>query len=93
MNTAREGQDICFAREVKTLRPFRRALLRHTEAPQSPRPYLLKRPVGRPSNDVCRSHARFTYQAGSWTKARRVTRIRTRPQRNRGDIAISGHAR
>jgi hypothetical protein len=34
--------------------------------------YLLKRPVGCPSNDVCRSHASFTYQAGSWTKPRRV---------------------
>ena len=34
--------------------------------------YLLKRPVGRPSNEVRRSHASFTYQAGSWTKARRV---------------------
>jgi hypothetical protein len=30
--------------------------------------YLLKRPVGRSSNDVRRSHANFTYQAGSWTK-------------------------
>ena len=34
--------------------------------------YLLKRPVGRPSHDVRRSYANFTYQAGSWTKARRV---------------------
>jgi hypothetical protein len=34
--------------------------------------YLLKRPVGRPSLDVRRSHANFTYQAGSWTKPRRV---------------------
>src|SRR5207302_1571596 len=34
--------------------------------------YLLKRPVGRPSNDVCRSYASFTYQAGSWSKPRRV---------------------
>jgi hypothetical protein len=34
--------------------------------------YLLKRPVGRPPNDVRRSHANFTYQAGSWTKSRRV---------------------
>ena len=33
---------------------------------------MLKRPVGRPSNDVCRSHASFSYQAGSWTKSRRV---------------------
>src|SRR5262249_50332266 len=30
--------------------------------------YLLKRPVGRPSNEVRRFHANFTYQAGSWTK-------------------------
>jgi hypothetical protein len=33
---------------------------------------LLKRPVGRPSNEVRRFHANFTYQAGSWTKPRRV---------------------
>jgi DDE family transposase len=34
--------------------------------------YLLKRPVGRPSNDVRRSYASFTYQAGSWSRPRRV---------------------
>ena len=34
--------------------------------------YLLKRPFGRPSLDVRRSYANFTYQAGSWTKPRRV---------------------
>jgi hypothetical protein len=34
--------------------------------------YLLKRPVGRPSLDVQRSYANFTYQAGSWTKPRRI---------------------
>jgi hypothetical protein len=34
--------------------------------------YLLKRPVGRPSLDVRRSYANFTYQAGSWSKPRRV---------------------
>jgi hypothetical protein len=34
--------------------------------------YLLKRPVGRPPNEVGRFHANFTYQAGSWTKPRRV---------------------
>ncbi|HKN26601.1 MAG TPA: hypothetical protein VJY34_01450 [Roseiarcus sp.] len=34
--------------------------------------YLLKRPVGRPSLEVRRSHANFTYQARSWTKPRRV---------------------
>ena len=32
---------------------------------------LLKRPVRRPSNEVRRFHANFSYQAGSWTKPRR----------------------
>ena len=34
--------------------------------------YLLKRPVGRPPNHVRRSHASFSYQAGSWSKPRRL---------------------
>jgi hypothetical protein len=34
--------------------------------------YLLRRPVGRPPNEVRRSHASFTYQAGSWNNLRRV---------------------
>jgi Transposase DDE domain group 1 len=34
--------------------------------------YLLRRPVGRPPNGVRRSHASFTYQAGSWNNPRRV---------------------
>ena len=34
--------------------------------------YLLTRPVGRPSNYVRRSYANFQYQAGSWTRPRRV---------------------
>lgn len=34
--------------------------------------YLLTRPVGRPSNHVRRSYANVHYQAGSWTKPRRV---------------------
>jgi len=34
--------------------------------------YLLKRPVGRPPNEVRRFHANFRYQAGGWTKPRRV---------------------
>jgi hypothetical protein len=33
--------------------------------------YLLKRPVGRPPNEVRRFHANSTYQAASWTKPRR----------------------
>ena len=34
--------------------------------------YLLKRPVGRPPQEVRRYYARFHYQAGSWSKPRRV---------------------
>jgi len=34
--------------------------------------YLLTRPVGRPPNNVRRYYANFTYQAGTWTKPRRV---------------------
>jgi hypothetical protein len=34
--------------------------------------YLLKRPVGRPPNELRRYYANFTYQAASWTKPRRV---------------------
>ena len=34
--------------------------------------YLLKRPVGRPPNEVRRYYANFTYQPASWTKPRRV---------------------
>ncbi len=34
--------------------------------------HLLKRPVGRPPNDVRRYYASFTYKAGTWDKARRV---------------------
>ena len=33
---------------------------------------MLTRPVGRPPNHARRFHANFTYQAGSWTKPRRV---------------------
>src|SRR2546430_3003534 len=34
--------------------------------------HLLTRPVGRPPNEVRRTYANFTYQAGSWMKPRRV---------------------
>jgi hypothetical protein len=34
--------------------------------------YLLKRPVGRPPNEVRRYYANFAYQAASWTTPRRV---------------------
>src|SRR5262249_3265688 len=34
--------------------------------------YLLMRPVGRPPHHVRRFHANFSYQAGTWTKPRRV---------------------
>jgi hypothetical protein len=33
---------------------------------------LLKRPVGRPPNEVRQFHANFSYQAGSWTKWTRL---------------------
>ncbi len=34
--------------------------------------HLLRRPVGRPPNDVRRYYPSFSYQAGTWDKARRV---------------------
>ena len=34
--------------------------------------HLLKRPVGRPPNDVRRYHAGFSDQAATWDKPRRV---------------------
>ena len=34
--------------------------------------HLLRRPVGRPPNHVRRYYASFSYQAGTWDKARRV---------------------
>ncbi len=34
--------------------------------------HLLRRPVGRPPNDVRRHYASFSYQAGTWDKPRRV---------------------
>lgn len=34
--------------------------------------HLLRRPVGRPPNHMRRYHASFSYQAGSWSKKRRV---------------------
>ncbi|MPZ59657.1 MAG: IS1380 family transposase [Rhizobiales bacterium] len=34
--------------------------------------HLLRRPVGRPPNDVRRYYASFSYQAGSWDRKRRV---------------------
>jgi hypothetical protein len=34
--------------------------------------YLLKRPIGRPPNEVRRFHANFSYQAATWTKPSRV---------------------
>src|SRR5258707_12614085 len=34
--------------------------------------YLLTRPVGRTPHHMRRFHANFSYQAGTWTKPRRV---------------------
>jgi len=55
--------------------------------------YLLKRPVGRPSLDVRRSYANFTYQEGSWTKPRRVV---AKVERHPGESRVGccrGHGR
>src|SRR5215467_10195088 len=42
--------------------------------------YLLKRPVGGPPNEVRRFYANFSYQAGTWTKPRRViAKVEWRP--------------
>jgi len=49
--------------------------------------YLLKRPVGRPPQEVCRYYASFRYQAGSWTKPRRVV-AKSLPLRRRGSSGI-----
>jgi Transposase DDE domain group 1 len=41
--------------------------------------YLLMRPVGRPSHEVRRSYASFSYQAQSWKKPRRVAKVEWHP--------------
>jgi Transposase DDE domain group 1 len=42
--------------------------------------WLLKRPVGRPPHEVRRYYASFSYQAGSWNKARRgVAKVEWHP--------------
>ena len=42
--------------------------------------WLLTRPIGRPPNKVRRYYASFSYEAGSWNKARRVvTRVEWHP--------------
>jgi hypothetical protein len=60
----------------KNLRYFsahcKRDRLRRTHPLQDRIGYLLKRPVGRPPNEVRRFYANFAYQAGSWIKPRRV---------------------
>ena len=45
--------------------------------------YLLTRPVGRPPYHACRFHANFSYQAGTWTKPRRVI---TKVERHPGEL-------
>ncbi len=43
--------------------------------------HLLRRPVGRPPNHVRRYYASFSYQAGTWDKARRVvTKVEWHPE-------------
>src|SRR6202045_4950103 len=45
--------------------------------------YLLKRPVGRPPQEVRRYYSSFSYRAGSWSKPRRVV-AKSLPSRRRG---------
>ncbi len=56
-----EGQGIKYAIRLPTNRVLQERI-----------GHLLTRPVGRPPNEVRRFYANFTYQAGSWTKPRRV---------------------
>ena len=43
--------------------------------------HLLKRPVGRPPQEVRRYYSSFSYQAGSWNKPRRVVaKVEWRPR-------------
>ena len=49
--------------------------------------HLLRRPVGRPPNHVRRYYASFSYQAGTWDKARRVV-AKSLPPRRRGSSGI-----
>src|SRR5262245_23023844 len=44
-----------------------------------------QRPVGRPPNDVRRYYANFSYQAGSWTKLRRVI---AKVERHPGELVL-----
>src|ERR1700719_1092438 len=45
--------------------------------------HLLKRPVGRPPQEMRRYYSSFSYQAGSWNKPRRVV-AKSLPSRRRG---------
>ncbi len=49
--------------------------------------HLLRRPIGRPPHHVQRFHASFSYQAGSWTRKRRVV-AKCLPPRRRGSNGI-----
>src|SRR3989440_9660041 len=74
---ARGAQELrCSCRPVWPVdRPCARpkaTLLPANQVLQSRIGYLLTRPVGRPPHHVRRFHANFSYQAGTWTKPRRV---------------------
>ena len=64
--------------------------------------YLLKRPVGRPPQEVRRYYTSFSYQAQSWKKARRVVakvewhlgeRLNSNTGRKRGVIEYASGCR
>lgn len=58
---------------AKRLRGFLYAIrLPKNQVLQESIAHLLRRPVGRPPNHVRRYYASFSYQAGTWDKARRV---------------------
>src|SRR6476619_4864554 len=69
------GRGLCNARSLRVPEAERikyAIRLPANQVLQSRIGYLLKRPVGRPPNEVRRFHAKFSYRAGSWTKPRRV---------------------
>jgi hypothetical protein len=55
---------------------------------------VLKRPVGRPPDEACPYYASFRYQAGSWSKPRRVVaKVEWHPRELCAALASSGSKR
>jgi Transposase DDE domain group 1 len=53
--------------------------------------YLLKRPVGRPPNEVRRYYANFTYQAGSWQPSTSRVGLAGRPEKRKHSRQFASH--